>query len=498
MRCGPNRVTSAISRESRVGRYKLVKRLAVGGMADIWLAQEFGPRGYERTVVVKTIRADLVDEEELIQMLVEEARIAACLKHDNIVELYEVGEESGTHYLAMEFVFGRDLRQVRDYCLEHDLRIPFEHITTIAACVLDALQYAYHDATYEEMPLRVIHRDISPQNIIVGFDGSVKLLDFGIAKAAAQLSRTRAGVLKGKYGYMAPEQVDFKDLDQRADVFATSIVLWESMTQKRLFYRDSEYETVQAVLACEVPFPRVVRPDVPWALGWIAYRGLRRNPKWRYQDAAAMRKALLRWDGRSREQAHDELAEWMSEIYNDDLRQRETTLMRVREEPTRHRQIMDAGFELIEEPTRSDRGVPVPSPAEGQLPRRKRSSVQDVGTTAPPGIVGLITSTLGTWKWFLLLMSALVFLGLATGIYIASWQAAGSDYGWVSVTAPVPDVQVIIGDRPVGTAPVRDIKVLPGRHRIEGVRGGQRVVVEIQVPRGARETIELKMAPPGT
>ena len=489
-------MTSAISREGQIGRYKLVKRLAVGGMADIWLAQEFGRRGYERTVVVKTIRADLVDEEELIQMLVEEARIAACLKHDNIVELYEVGEEDETHYLAMEFVFGRDLRQIRDFCLENNQRIPHEHITTIVASVLDALHYAYHDAIYEGMPLRVIHRDISPQNIIVGFDGTVKLLDFGIAKAAAQLSRTRAGVLKGKYGYMAPEQVDFKDLDQRADVFATSIVLWESMTQQRLFYRDSEYETVQAVLACEVPFPRVVRQDIPWALSWIAYRGLRRNPKWRYQDANGMRKALLRWDGRKRAQAHDELSEWMAQLYNDELRQREGALMQVREEPTRHRQIMDAGFELIEEPTRRERG-PVPSPTEGAVVRqRPRSSTHDITTTAPPGIMGLVTSTLATWKWFLLLLSALVFLGLATGIYIASLQSRSGDYGWVSVTATAPDVQVVIGGRSIGQAPVQDIKVIPGRHRVEGIRGDQRVVVEIEVPPGARQPVELKMAAP--
>ena len=144
-------------------------------MADIWLAQEFGPRGYERTAVVKTIRADLTDEEELIQMLVEEARIAACLEHPNIVELYEVGQEEETHYLAMEFVFGRDLRQIRDHCLEHKLKIPHEHIVTIIAGVLDALHYAYNEATYEGRPMRVIHRDVSPQNIIVGFDGTVKL-----------------------------------------------------------------------------------------------------------------------------------------------------------------------------------------------------------------------------------------------------------------------------------------------------------------------------------
>src|SRR5262245_22002052 len=243
-------MTTAAVAEGRIGRYKLIKRLAVGGMADIFLAQEVGPRGYERTCVVKTIRADLVDEEDLIAMLMEEAHIASCLKHENIIELYEVGEEAGTHYLAMEFVFGRDLGQIRDRCLDLGQRLPYEHIITILSDVLDALFYAHHDATYQGKPLAVIHRDVSPQNVIIGFDGSVKLLDFGLAKAAAQLSRTRAGVLKGKYAYMSPEQVNFEKVDQRADIFSAGIVLWEMLTQRRLFYRPSEYETVKAVMAC--------------------------------------------------------------------------------------------------------------------------------------------------------------------------------------------------------------------------------------------------------
>src|SRR5262249_41980278 len=154
-----------------------------------------------------------------------------------------------THYLAMEFMFGRDLRQVRDRCLERGTKIPYSHAVTILCDVLDALFYAHHEATFEGRPLRVIHRDVSPQNILIGFDGSVKLLDFGIAKATAQLSRTRAGVLKGKYAYMSPEQVDFKEIDQRADVFSVGIVLWEMLTQRRLFYRAGEYETVKAVMA---------------------------------------------------------------------------------------------------------------------------------------------------------------------------------------------------------------------------------------------------------
>lgn len=489
---------ASIGGEGHIGRYRLVKRLAVGGMADIWLAQEFGKRGYDRTVVVKTIRADLVDEDELIQMLVEEARIASCLEHDNIVELHEVGEEDGTHFLAMEFVFGRDLRQVRDHVLELGESVPFEHIVTIVSSVLNALHYAYHDATFEGRPLRVIHRDVSPQNVIIGFDGSVKLLDFGIAKAAAQLSRTRAGVLKGKYGYMAPEQVDFKDLDQRADVFSTGIVLWEMLTMKRLFYRSSEYETVQAVLKCQVPFPKSAERAIPFRLAWIAYRALRRGARWRFQDGRAMASALLAWDKRSPEVAQDELAGWMGELYGDDLRKRDDALIRVRNEPARFRQIQDAGFELVEEETRRDRVPRAPRPMmPAERPRRL-----PITTDIPlprRGMMRLVAATVGTWKWFLMLLGALVVLGLSTGIYIASLQTPVATYGYLSVRATSPQVEVIIGGHRVGKAPVDNVVVLPGRHRVVGVLGDAKQTIEVVVTAGGRQVVELDLpqrAPP--
>ena len=483
-------MSSPITSDGRVGKYRLVKRLAVGGMADIWLAQEYGPRGYERTAVVKTIRADLTDEDELIQMLMEEARIAACLEHPNIVELYEVGEEDETHYLAMEFVFGRDLRQIRDHCLENDLKIPHEHIVTIVAGVLDALHYAYNEATYDGRPLRVIHRDVSPQNIIIGFDGTVKLLDFGIAKAAAQLSRTRAGVLKGKYGYMAPEQVDFKNIDQRADVFSTGIVLWEMLTRKRLFYRKSEYETVQSVLTCQVPFPRAVRSDVPWTLAWIAYRALRKNQRWRYGNGRAMQRALLSWDRRSPEEATDQLAGWMASLYDGELQKRDNALIRALKEPTRHRQVLDAGFELVEEETRRDR-VPK-KPNEGAAVRPRPADRENT-VRASAGLLGLAGATVATWRWFLVILGSLVGLGLATGIYLASLQNVDPTYGYLTVRAGSPEVKINIGGRDVGVAPVRDVLVIPGRHRIIGTYRNETATIEIVVPKGGREVVILDL-----
>jgi serine/threonine protein kinase len=474
-------VTTAAASEGRIGRFKLIKRLAVGGMADIYLAQETGPRGYEKTVVVKTIRADLVDEEELIQMLMEEARIASCLKHENIVELYEVGEEAGTHYMAMEFVFGRDLGQIRDRCLDLGERIPYEHVSTIVADVLDALYYAHNDATFDGKPLAVIHRDVSPQNILIGFDGSVKLLDFGLAKAAAQLSRTRAGVLKGKYAYMSPEQVSFEGVDQRADIFSAGIVLWEMLTLKRLFYRPSEYETVKSVLACVVPFPRAIRSDIPWSLSWIAYRALRRSPRWRYGNAKKMRAALLDHDGRDRKKARNALAEWVSQLFQEELQIRESALVRAMSNPGKHRELQDAGFELIEEVTEPEFKL--------RRPAKERTRAKSSKTDLTQEDVGLVATTLGTWKWFLLMMAAIVFLGIATGVYLGAAQS----YGYLSVFAASPGVSINVGGKPFGTAPVENIPVLPGRYKVIGSLGADREEIEVEVDAGEREAVRLTL-----
>jgi serine/threonine protein kinase len=471
--------------EGRIGRYRLIKRLAVGGMADIYLAQQYGKRGYERTVVVKTIRSDLVDEEDLIAMLIEEARIASCLEHENIVELFEVGEEANTQFLAMEFVFGRDLGQIREKCEEKGVEFPPEHIATILIDVLDALFYAHHRATTKDgHKLEVIHRDVSPQNIIVGFDGSVKLLDFGLAKAAAQISRTRAGVLKGKYAYMSPEQVNFKGVDDRADIFSVGVILWEMMTSQRLFYRASDYETVKAVMRCSVPFPKAVRPDVPWDLAWVAWRALRRNPRWRYRDARKMRASLLEAFETPHTRARDQLAEWMAYLFEEQLASRDLALRRARNDPTRHRQILDSGFELLEEVTDPD--------------LRLRPSRAAPATRLPPstGPLALVAAILGTWRWFLLVFAALVFLSVAAGLYIGS--AYDERYGYLDVTADVDGVAVVIGGKALGDAPVDRIPVIPGRHRITGRSRGVTQTVEVRIGPGESKAVHLRFGPSST
>ena len=467
--------------EERIGRYVLVKRLAAGGMSDIYLGQVHGARGYERTVVVKTIRGDLVDEEDLGQVLMQEAKIASCLQHENIVELLEVDEAGGQRFLAMEFVFGRDLRRIRERCDELGIRIPFTHLATIFADVLDALGHAHHDATQDGRALQVIHRDVSPQNILVGFDGGTKLLDFGLATAAAQISRTRAGVLKGKYAYMSPEQVTFKSLDHRSDLFSTGIVLWELLTQRRLFFANNDYETVKAVTRCRVPFARALRGDVPWNLAWVAFRALRRSPRWRYSTARSMRAALLRWDQRDREQARNDLADWLAHLFSAQLAAREAALARSRMHPTRFRQIRDAGFELVEEITDPDLRM--------RRPERRRPKTTPHGSWS--GLAGVAAAALSTRRWFIGLFVACVLVCAGLGVYLGSRLSTSPGHAYLYVFADVPDVDVSVGGLPLGLAPVQRVPVLPGRHRVVGRWGGTVQSVEVTVTAGENRVVRL-------
>ncbi|NPD29215.1 serine/threonine protein kinase [Corallococcus exiguus] len=273
------------------GKYQLIKKLATGGMAEVWLARQTGIEGFQKELVVKRILPHLAEDREFVEMFKNEALIAARFNHPNIAQVYEFGEANGTYYIAMEFIHGEDLGRVMRKASGMNQWIARPLAIRIVASACEGLYYAHSRNDDRGQPLNVVHRDISPQNILISFDGSVKLVDFGIAKAADQASMTKSGAIKGKFAYMAPEQAAGKHLDRRADIFAIGLVLYEMLTGHRPLKKDSELATLQAAMECSIPSPSEVA-DVPRDMDHVVMRALAKSADDRYDNAREFQTAL--------------------------------------------------------------------------------------------------------------------------------------------------------------------------------------------------------------
>lgn len=277
---------------TRLGRYSLVRSLAQGGMAEIYLARQDGPHGFSKTVVIKRVLPHLAKEPEFARMFLDEARLAAQLNHPNIVAVTDFGEADGTFFIAMEHLVGADLGLLLRALQKRGTRMPAPIVAYIGSAAADALEYAHTLGSPEGTPLKVVHRDISPSNLFLTVQGAVKVLDFGIARAEGKLTQTRTGTLKGKVAYMSPEQARGKPLDARSDVFALGSVLHELLTGEKLFLRDNDYASLAAVQEDPILSPREVREDVPPALSDAIMRALDRDLSMRWPSARQLRVAL--------------------------------------------------------------------------------------------------------------------------------------------------------------------------------------------------------------
>jgi len=277
----------------RVGRFKILRRLAQGGMAELFLARADGAVGFAKLVVVKRMLEAFSRQDDLVRMFVDEARLAGRLEHPNIVQVYDFGEELGRFFYAMEFVQGENVSAICKRMVQAGTPMPFEVAIAIIAGAAAGLHYAHQMTDTDGKPLDVVHRDVSPHNLIVSYDGAVKLVDFGIAKTRArEADPTRAGAVKGKLAYMSPEQALCRPLDRRTDIFSLCIIFWELVAGRRLFASESTFATLAAV--CEDPIlpVSVYRADVPPALEAVIQRGLSREVAQRYPTALALREAL--------------------------------------------------------------------------------------------------------------------------------------------------------------------------------------------------------------
>ncbi len=275
-----------MSQPQQFGDYHLLEKIATGGMAEVWRARAYGLAGFEKILVIKRVLDSLAKDDEFVRLFIDEAKISVQLLHVNIVQVFELGEVNGSYYMALEYVHGLDLaRLLARTKSAGGFPIPLGLFVTCE--VLKALQFAHERTSEEGQPLRIVHCDISPQNMLVSYAGEVKITDFGISRAAFQ-SKSLHDVIRGKYAYMSPEQVEGRDLDGRSDIFSLGIVLYEMLTGRRLFKAKTREETIARVRRAEVPSPRAYRPEISEDLEGILLRALQLHPEDRPQNAAEM------------------------------------------------------------------------------------------------------------------------------------------------------------------------------------------------------------------
>ncbi len=278
----------------RLGKYDILALLALGGTAEIYLARIGGTAGFEKYVVVKCLHDHLADDQDFVKMFLDEARISATLDHSNIVQTFELGEYQNRYYMVMEFLAGLSLAMVVRRAGERlpGGMLPVPLVLNIAAQACAGLHYA-HERTQGGKPLNLVHRDISPQNLVVSFEGIVKVVDFGIARAEYRETKTKAGTIKGKFAYMSPEQCVANAVDRRTDVFALGVIVHELLTGRRLFKRNSPYETYQAVLECAVEPPSRINNQLDPSLDAVVMKAIAKDKEQRYASAEAFGDALL-------------------------------------------------------------------------------------------------------------------------------------------------------------------------------------------------------------
>src|SRR5262245_15938311 len=304
---------------SQFGDYVLHDRIGAGGMAEIFLATAQGIEGFEKRLVIKRILPTFSGDDQFVRMFIEEAKLCVALRHQNIVQVYDLGEIDGQYFIAMEYVDGRDLLKTLAACGKKRIGFPTDIALYIVMEVLKGLDYAHNLRRPDGQPLGIIHRDVSPSNVLLSFEGEVKIAAFGIAKASTR-EKTETGILKGKFGYMAPEQVTGTPIDHRADIFAMGIVLYELLTGHRLFAGKNDLAVLERVRDAVIePPPRHYRPDLAPELESIVMRALSCDPRERFQLAAELHDALYEYTFRSRVTiGPPQLAKFMQDLFLSD------------------------------------------------------------------------------------------------------------------------------------------------------------------------------------
>ncbi len=289
-------MTSASKRQPiPFGNYLLLDRANIGGMAEVWRGKTFGAGGFERLVAIKRILPSIAEDKEFISMFIDEAKITVQLTHANIAQVYELGHIANSYFIAMEYIPGKDMRAIFDRCRKKGEPAPIPLTCYVVGKLCEALDYAHRKKDGMGRDMNIVHRDVSPQNVLISYEGEVKVIDFGIAKAAGRANQTQAGILKGKFAYMSPEQIRGLPLDRRSDIFAIGVCLYEMLTGERLFVGDSDFSVLEKVRKAEVLPPSTYNRRVSETLERIVLKALAREVEDRYQYASELADDLQRF-----------------------------------------------------------------------------------------------------------------------------------------------------------------------------------------------------------
>jgi tRNA A-37 threonylcarbamoyl transferase component Bud32 len=437
------------------GRYYLVDKIAVGGMAEVFKAKSYSERGFEKLLVIKRILDHLSDNDEFVEMFIDEAKISVELQHANIVQIYDFGKAGDNYYIAMECVEGKDVKSMLRKLARRRKLMPQEFAAYFAAEACRGLDYAHKRTDLDGKPLNIVHRDISPSNLIVSYTGDVKVADFGIAKAENAAYNTKDGVLKGKFEYMSPEQASGKAVDHRSDVFAVGIILHEMLTGRRLFKTDSDVATLEKIKKVDIPTPREVNPTIPAALDALVMKALAREPSDRYADARALQAALVEYiypttPDAVRERVHS----FMGELFAEEI--------------AKERERLAEGSRVAE----ALRARPRPAPVQDW------EGTPSAGTTVqpapPPSRLPLVLAGV-----------AIALLAVFTGIFLLRDQERSPQVIEVRAAEKPPVIQLVI--EPPEASPV---VTLDGQPLAEGKTRVTAETTASEAPRTLRVTAE--------
>lgn len=439
-----------------IGRYSLFAEIASGGMASIHIGRLLGPVGFSRTVAIKRLHAQFAKDPEFVTMFLDEARLAARIRHPNVVPTIDVVATEGELFLVMDYIQGVSLAQLARNMEAAGTLVPQDIVRTIMSGVLHGLHAAHEARSERGEPLGIVHRDVSPQNVLVGADGVARLIDFGIAKAIGRCHVTRDRYLKGKLSYMAPEQIDNASVDQRTDVYAASVVLWELLAGRRLFDAETEPSKLVRVLTSAVARPSSIVPTIPASLDALVLRGMNRDPKRRFETARDLALAL---EASGRMASPSTVGAWVEATAHEQLAARAAHVTAVEQMHDMSSEIIASPQDLLGARAALNEMPTVVGPANGET--SLASAASDADLTYTDAQIGLPRERNSSMTRKLWRRRALGVLGLSMALALtAFWRSCSrssksiSHQGdaVVSGTLVQPSHPIAVAEPPVASA----------------------------------------------